>query len=317
MEQYQATEQENSPPTTTYEGFVSLLRRECKTCNDVARSFPKNYYAWTHRRHMWNVIGPNLAMLSSSSSTSGMTSDVTLLPKLLRQEFSDVSTWLHGRVSDHSAAHYGCQVLQLWFHYSRLTLKSEEDTMDNQNVTDQLVMIAKTALEDSKTLVQQFPDHETLWIFRRLVIRELVRQVHNFGTNTSTNDNDVDGHDISNQIATLVQQELEVECNDVKGEVPKIMSILSSGNGNVDSQFSVHKWTYLIWCFIQLQQQQQQKVASEKEKNSMTSKIIVDGLKQLVQMLIPILRDHRHPSLVANPTMWKNFEQNLSVFLEK
>jgi hypothetical protein len=94
----------------------------------VAQRYPKNYYAWMHR-----------LFCIRKASTS-----------LVTEEWTFVTGWLPRHVSDHSAVHYGGQVLQLLVH--------------SGNNGHQCVQKATT---EAKRLVEVFPTHEVLWIFRR------------------------------------------------------------------------------------------------------------------------------------------------------
>jgi hypothetical protein len=122
------------------EQCLQLAKEEIETCRKVAERHPKNYYAWTHRRYLWSVIDPTT--------------------ELLREEWQDMLTkWLPQHVSDHSAAHYGAQVLDLWM------TKSKETTLG----------IAEQILPQVTSLVERQQEfHETLWILRRLVVRILL-----------------------------------------------------------------------------------------------------------------------------------------------
>jgi Protein prenyltransferase alpha subunit repeat len=94
----------------------------------VAQRYPKNYYAWTHRLFCIRQADPSLVM----------------------EEWNFVTGWFPQHVSDHSAVHYGGQVLQIL------------------QITNKGTIYAQNAMREAKRLVELFPTHEVLWIFRRV-----------------------------------------------------------------------------------------------------------------------------------------------------
>lgn len=121
----------------------TLIKEEIRVCREVAERYPKNYYAWTHRRYLWTIF----------SSTAS----------LLQMEWEDiVDQWLPQHISDHSAAHYGSQVLMVWMNHI-----AKQDPLA-------VVSVATEAMAKVRTLVDRHEEHETLWILRRLVVRILL-----------------------------------------------------------------------------------------------------------------------------------------------
>lgn len=106
-----------------------MIREELKLCTVVAERFPKNYYAWTHRLYC-----------------------IRKAPSLLQEEWNFILGWLPTHVSDHSAVHYGGQVLLLLLQ------------VNNNNRLE----LVQSAMEEGRRLVTVRPAHEVLWIFRRV-----------------------------------------------------------------------------------------------------------------------------------------------------
>lgn len=104
----------------------------------VAQRYPKNYYAWTHRLFCIRKADPSLVM----------------------EEWDFITGWLPQHVSDHSAVHYGGQVLQILQHTSKGTLH------------------VQNAISEAKQLVERFPTHEVLWIFRRVCASTMLQLEH-------------------------------------------------------------------------------------------------------------------------------------------
>ena len=110
---------------------VWLIREEFNLCTMVAERYPKNYYAWTHRLYCVRQAEPTL----------------------LNEEWEFVLAWLPKHVSDHSAVHYGGQVLlQMVQVYNGL----------------EMIDVIESGMQEGKRLVQMHPAHEVLWIFRRV-----------------------------------------------------------------------------------------------------------------------------------------------------
>jgi len=104
----------------------------------VAERYPKNYYAWTHRSYCMRKAQ---------------------LP-LLQEEWNFVLAWIPKHVSDHSAVHYGGQVL----------LKMVQ--VSNNRV--EVMELIQNGMQEGKRLVDVHPAHEVLWIFRRVCARAML-----------------------------------------------------------------------------------------------------------------------------------------------
>ena len=87
---------------------------EIKTCSSVSKRFPKNYYAWTHRRWVCRLLFRMWYNQPDSASTSGSVStEIKLLFDLLTDELSATQAWSKIHVSDHSAVHYQGQIMRM------------------------------------------------------------------------------------------------------------------------------------------------------------------------------------------------------------
>lgn len=195
--------------TSSYEQMIVLMQEEIEVCRKVAEKYPKNYYAWTHRRYLWSAC-----ILPHTSPDHTDT-----LGNLLKEEFTTVQTWIEHHISDHSAVHYISEVLGIWVDHSR---------SDDELLLD----IAKTSLGEVHRLLHQHPDHECLWILRRLVLRILL-------DNTSTTNKSC-----GDRIRSLLQADVDgvyhnfQDSNQIGSAAPK--------------NASVHAWSFLAWCMVQL-----------------------------------------------------------------
>ena len=126
-----------------------MFRSETTICKAIAGQYPKNYYAWTHRRYCLGIVIESIDLNGEEKTT------------LLRDEWNEIVTeWLPKNVSDHSAAHYAAQVLELWMHQ-----------LESQPITAQeLQHFVAEILNGIKALLEGEEPHETLWILRRMVV---------------------------------------------------------------------------------------------------------------------------------------------------
>jgi hypothetical protein len=170
------------------------------TCTQVAERYPKNYYAWTHRRYLWTLLLPHIQPPDDSV--------------VLQEEFLNICKWLQRHVSDHSAVHYGSQVLELWVCSTQF-----KEVPQRQQISD--TSIAQHALKEVQRLVQHHESHEAMWIFRRLVVGVLLQHLRD---------------------RTLVIQEIQTVYKEVV-----------STEGKKETASVVHAWTFLVWSVMQLQ----------------------------------------------------------------
>ena len=184
--------------------WQALARNEIVTCTQVAERYPKNYYAWTHRRYLWTVL------LRTQPAQSQLTQHLKVL---WRQELESIFTWFQRHVSDHSAAHYGAQVLELYLRYS-----SEDDEDDED--------IAQLAIRKIHELFQIVGnEHETLWSFRRMVVRVLMLSNHQ-------------------QHQALVKEEIQSVYQQYTMTVPRM------GEAADFTTTNIYAWTFLLWCVV-------------------------------------------------------------------
>lgn len=202
---------ETNPKRRNVDFLTSLAQDEVDTCTRVAERFPKNYYAWTHRRYLWTVFKP---LILEENSNGEDNERAVLLRGIWTSEFERICKWLETHISDHSAAHYGAQVLQLLMTPSTPYIYNPEE-------------MAIKALEESRTLVNRQPATETKWIFRRMVVQVLLLQAK---TNAS--------------IRALVQSEIVSVYHEY---------VAKDTSSSCLDKHHIHAWTFLVWCMLQMQ----------------------------------------------------------------
>lgn len=190
--------------------LVDLVNKEIALCSKIAEKFPKNYYAWTHRRYLWSSC--ILPYLQSNDNEK-------LVKALLKQEFDALKCWLELHISDHSAVHYLSQVLEIQLQH----IPSEDET---QSI---LMEVAQKSLNLAKTLLDTHPNHESLWILRRLMVQLLFQHAQNSSVSSRES------------IHALLE-----------GLVDEVYTKLHSEHDGYTSHTSVYAWSFLVRCMSQL-----------------------------------------------------------------
>ena len=149
------TEQKNIDKDT-FALIVTLFQEEICSCIQVAERYPKNYYAWTHRRYLLGQLR-DLVLQNNNNQLAH------IYMSLLQNEWSLILNWLTTHTSDNSAVHYGGQVLEFWL----------ESIPDDDDTSIQEVMTG--TLQSARDLVDRYQDHEALWMFRRIVVVTVMR----------------------------------------------------------------------------------------------------------------------------------------------
>lgn len=137
------------------ESIIQWATLEIAVCSVIAETYPKNYYAWTHRIF---VIRTLANIMSTSMCTKNDDNGRENIKAVLETEASLTEPWLCRHVSDHSAAHYGGEALALWLQVG-----------GGSNVTRKWKMaIVQGKLQESRRLIMKFPSHEVIWTWRRI-----------------------------------------------------------------------------------------------------------------------------------------------------
>jgi len=148
-----------------WEGLISWARHEIDECIRVAERYPKNYYAWTHRyfviRNLLDHQKTKSLRLNNPQLEGNDSKE--LLSNLLREEIDSIHPWLRRHISDHSAVHYGGEVLRIWLSDGCAVLNSSKDHFTNWRIKTMQDVLVK-----SRNLSQLFQSHEVIWIWRRI-----------------------------------------------------------------------------------------------------------------------------------------------------
>jgi protein prenyltransferase alpha subunit repeat containing protein 1 len=124
---------------------------ELAVCSVIAEKYPKNYYAWTYRGFLMR------ALVQEINGKNDNADDREELCSFLQSEMDFILSWLFHHVSDHSAAHYGGEVA--------VSLLLHETSEDRKTETRNKMLLS------SCQLLEKFPSHEVIWIWRRICFR--------------------------------------------------------------------------------------------------------------------------------------------------
>ncbi|KAH8115257.1 protein prenylyltransferase [Phellopilus nigrolimitatus] len=120
---------------------VSLLRTELDVAARACEIYPRNYYAWHHRRSACGHVPQRLIV------------------SLLKDELASLERWIDRHVSDHSAVDYICLVVE----------ELRSPGLGADAVADCVERCRRHALG----LVRSYPSHEALWLYvRRTMVME-------------------------------------------------------------------------------------------------------------------------------------------------
>lgn len=155
----------NDQSKTTHE----LLTKELNICTLIADKYPKNYYCWTYRL---NIVMDYIHIHQNKGEA---------VKKLIESEIQWLThVWLQQHVSDHSAAHYGGEMLRLY-------LKLQKHDSGCDDASWKLQYLSKLMWDDKsscKFYVDKFPSNEVIWIWRRICSRMFLdfisKQTHFF-----------------------------------------------------------------------------------------------------------------------------------------
>jgi hypothetical protein len=146
----------NVPSQDTIEEWTST---ELNICTQIAEKYPKNYYAWTHRRFVIDTLLQLIKIQDVNVSTS--IKDYTW--EILESEFNMISSlWITKHVSDHSAIHYGGEILRILVSFKKSSING--DDRSHEWIMKQLTKV----LNESQMLILKHPSNEVIWIWRRI-----------------------------------------------------------------------------------------------------------------------------------------------------
>lgn len=221
----------NAPSQNTIEEWTS---KELEICTKIAEKYPKNYYAWTHRRFVMDTL---LLIKMQDGNVSSSINDYTW--KILESEFHMInSLWITKHVSDHSAVHYGGEILRILISFKKGLFVPTQNysSIKGSNRSQEWIMEQlQQVLNESQTLILKHPSNEVIWIWRRICSQIYIEFLLETG---------------------LVYAEKFVET--------EVQIFLSGGDKSMDlllkdeydeRQNNLHRKTYILWLLENLHRQ--------------------------------------------------------------
>ncbi|PBK74181.1 hypothetical protein ARMSODRAFT_971446 [Armillaria solidipes] len=124
----------------------ALVRDELQILAQSCESYPRNYYAWTHRSYCMQ------SMMDLVTTTSDPAAEA-----IMQEEYLNLLHWVDLHVSDYSAMHY----LSLFVQRFSM-LQSSAPSLQSMNLI--------SLFDHAMTLLSSYPNHEALWMFIRSII---------------------------------------------------------------------------------------------------------------------------------------------------
>mmetsp|Transcript_4109 Transcript_4109/g.11309 ORF Transcript_4109/g.11309 Transcript_4109/m.11309 type:complete len:465 (-) Transcript_4109:64-1458(-) len=220
-----------------WETLQTWAGREIDVCTRVAEKFPKNYYAWTHRSFVVQLV-------ITSCFANGCPRIIEPVTDFLSEELTFSKSWLSTHISDHSAVHYGSETLRKIFAWYRSISCADVATNRKNACRRSCLAEAKLALSGAGDLCSRYASHEAIWIWRRLcatVVIEILSSVLGYG-HVSPANVDAELRDfVQNEVLLLSEEKIEnsLDCRDLR-------------DGNEDRSMRVHSLTYILWVLDQL-----------------------------------------------------------------
>jgi protein prenyltransferase alpha subunit repeat containing protein 1 len=274
------------------ESICQFAKHEISKCCEIAEKKPKNYYAWTHRLYIVQSLAGMVADADADAdadaeywhpnSVSRLTSEYettkSYIWNILEEEVKSIEPWLKKHVSDHSAAHYGGQVLRLWLdcgsmHFPYKTAstcaaaaaatRADTSTRDGNFRIMEQVKILQDIMGTCSALIESFPSHEVIWIWRRICSQILVEFVMTLYSNPlcSSEEKGI----LSAVMIQFVKSEILVIYDGFETEY---------STSQDECQSNQHSVTYILWILKQFHKHKCfQLIADELQLNQICSKL--------------------------------------------
>lgn len=123
-------------PTDTLENEITLVAKSCEI-------YQRNYHAWAHLHFCFEIIYSSLQYGSEQESSGYF--------RIIEDEYRRLMKWIERHISDYSAVHQLCNLVRRF--------KGLCEFMDYASLFDHSI-----------SLVTVYPQHETLWMYVRLVV---------------------------------------------------------------------------------------------------------------------------------------------------
>ncbi|KAF8891765.1 hypothetical protein BD779DRAFT_147596 [Infundibulicybe gibba] len=124
------------------------IRKEAEIIKTACGIYPRNYHAWTHWRHIMDIV-----------YRSFFASEDQAYASIMIDEYEGLRRWVESHVSDYSAMY------QLYCHHK----STYQLLADARQPRSAFVKVPRDLEEHAFNLVASYPTHEALWMYLGLV----------------------------------------------------------------------------------------------------------------------------------------------------
>ncbi|EPQ55070.1 protein prenylyltransferase, partial [Gloeophyllum trabeum ATCC 11539] len=128
---------------------LDVLRTELSIASRACDIYPRNYFAWLHRLLCMQALLPRDAEVADADAYKMF---------FILDEFTWARRWLETHVADYSAVHY---LMSLSQHIRQIP------HLGSSSAAEPILEAVESLSTHAQTLVQTYPDHETLWLYLR------------------------------------------------------------------------------------------------------------------------------------------------------
>jgi protein prenyltransferase alpha subunit repeat containing protein 1 len=137
---------------------IDVLRKEIEIVFKAGELYRRNYHAWNHLQFCFR----SLRLCADSPSLPSRQASVTFLDEVFRR----LKHWLELHVSDYSAAHHLCVLLQKSPDFRSGGIPPFDlDTLHVESLHRKLIF--PSIVEHGISLVSAYPARESLWMYLR------------------------------------------------------------------------------------------------------------------------------------------------------
>lgn len=139
-----------------------IIRKEFTIISRACEIYPRNYYAWIHWRFCVNTLYHFLSSNLSESAGKDQRAD------LLAHEIVRLRHWIDQHISDHSAVHHLCSVIQRLnsLHLHGTFFSGNDETFPSlRDLID-----PASSMDHALSLVAAYPSYDSLWMYLRATL---------------------------------------------------------------------------------------------------------------------------------------------------
>ncbi len=228
-----------------------IFAREVKTCIDVAEKYPKNYYAWTHRRYLWDLFSLKSSRIEIRDTRTRWEQREAFI-QLLETELvvGMWQEWLQIHPADHSAVHYSCQVLDLLLNE---IISLELDSGGQASTQGKVPSLSHSALQQVRTLQLKYShENESLWILRRITYKILWKHLYFPSVAKNFPEKMEFFYAMASSVRSMLRKDLKSILSSTLASHATNDQQLQCDDSNTPNTNNIYAWTFLAWCMVNL-----------------------------------------------------------------